>query len=52
MSIKKGVIEIKEAKHVDQNGNPTKAVALNESFAVALKGSEIELNLDHLKSDW
>jgi len=52
MSIKKGVIEIKEAKFVDANGLPTKKVNLNEAFAVALKASIIQLDMDHLKDDY
>ena len=46
ISIKKGSIEIKEVKLVDQNGMPTRKIALNEQFAVALKGTIIELNMD------
>jgi len=52
MSIKKGSIEIKEAKFVDANGLPTKKVNLNEAFAVALKASIIQLDMDHLKPDY
>lgn len=52
MSIKKGTIEIKEAKFVDSNGLPTKKVNLNEAFAVALKASIIQLDLNHLKPDY
>ena len=52
MKIEKNRLIITEAKHIDDNGNPTRPVAINQAFAVALKGSEIELNLDHLKSDW
>jgi len=46
MSIRKGTIEIKEVKLVDQNGMPTRKIALNEQFAVALKGTIIELNME------
>lgn len=52
LRIEKNKLTITEVKHLDDNGNPTRSVAINEAFAVALKGSEIELNLDHLKSDW
>lgn len=52
MKIEKNRLIITEAKHVDENGNPTRSVAINEAFAVALKASEISLNLEHLKSDW
>jgi len=52
MSIKKGIIEIKEAKFVDANGLPTKKVNLNEAFAVALKASIITLDMDHLKEGY
>jgi len=52
MSIKKGTIEIKEAKFVDSNGMPTRKVNLNEHFAVALKASIIQLDLEHLKEDY
>lgn len=46
MSIQKGTIEIKEVKLVDPNGMPTRTIALNEKFAVALRGTIIELNMD------
>jgi len=46
MSIQKGTIEIKEVKLVDPNGMPTRKIALNEKFAVALRGTIIELNMD------
>jgi hypothetical protein len=52
MSIKKGTIEIKEAKFVDSNGLPTKKVNLNEAFAVALKASIIDLDMDHLSDNY
>lgn len=52
MSIKKGTIEIKEAKFVDSNGMPTRKVNLNEHFAISLKASIIDLDMDHLKSDY
>lgn len=52
MSIKKGTIEITEVKFVDSNGFPTKKVNLNEAFAVALKGSIIQLDMEHLKDDY
>ena len=48
MKVEKGSIEISEAKIVDSNGNPTRNVSINESFAVALKGSIINLDLSHL----
>ena len=46
MSIQKGTIEIKEVKLVDPNVMPTRKIALNEQFAVALRGTIIELNMD------
>ena len=51
MKVEKGSIEISEAKIVDSNGNPTRSVAINESFAVALKASIIDLDLSHLKNE-
>ena len=48
MKVDKNRIEISEAKIVDDNGKPTRSVAINESFAVALKGSIIDLDLSHL----
>ena len=48
MKVDKNRIEIFEAKIVDDNGNPTRNVAINESFVVALKGSIIDLDLSHL----
>ena len=48
MKVEKNTIEISEAKIIDDNGNPTRSVAINESFAVALKGSIIDLDLSHL----
>lgn len=45
MSIKKGVIEIKEASLVDDKGFPKRKITLNEQFAVALRGSIIDLNM-------
>ena len=48
MKVDKNKIEISEAKIVDSNGNPTRNVSINESFAVALKGSIINLDLSHL----
>lgn len=51
MRIVKNAIEISEAKIVDDNGNPTRAVAINEAFAVALKGSIIDLDLSHLNNN-
>ena len=50
MKVDKNKIEISEAKIVDANGNPTRTVAINESFAVALKGSIIDLDLSHLNN--
>ena len=47
MSIAKGKIEIGEVKIVDDQGFPVRSIALNEQFAIALKGSIIELNMDH-----
>ena len=52
MAIEKNRIVIKEAKHVDNSGKPTRAVAINEAFAIALKASIIELDLEHLKEDY
>lgn len=52
MKIEKNRLIITEVKLLDENGNPTRSVAINEAFAVSLKGSEISLNLEHLKSDW
>jgi hypothetical protein len=52
MKIEKNQIVITEAKQVDDDGNPTRKVSINEHFAIALKGSVIELNLDHLKKDF
>ncbi len=52
MTIKKGVIEITEVKQVDSNGMPTRKVNLNEHFAISLKASIIDLDMDHLKSDY
>ena len=51
MKVDKNKIEISEAKIVDANGNPTRTVAINESFAVALKASIIDLDLSHLKNE-
>ena len=51
MKVQKNTIEISEAKIVDDNGNPTRNVAINESFAVALKGSIIDLDLSHLNNE-
>lgn len=51
MKVDKNKIEISEAKIVDENGNPTRNVAINESFAVALKASIIDLDLSHLKNE-
>ena len=51
MKVDKNKIEIFEAKIVDSNGNPTRNVSINESFAVALKGSIINLDLSHLKNE-
>ena len=51
MKVEKGSIEISEAKIVDANGNPTRNVSINESFAIALKGSIINLDLSHLKNE-
>lgn len=48
MKVDKNKIEISEAKIVDENGNPTRSVAINESFAVALKASIIDLDLSHI----
>ena len=48
MKVEKGSIEISEAKIVDSNGNPTRSVSINESFAIALKGSILKLDLSHL----
>lgn len=52
MKIEKNQIVITEAKQVDDDGNPTRKVSINEHFAIALKGSVIDLNLDHLKKDF
>jgi hypothetical protein len=52
MKIEKNQIVITEAKQVDDDGNPTRKVSINEHFAIALKASVIELNLDHLKKDF
>ncbi len=51
MKVDKNKIEISEAKIVDASGNPTRTVAINESFAVALKGSIIDLDLSHLNNN-
>lgn len=51
MKVDKNRIEISEAKIVDDNGKPTRSVAINESFAVALKGSIIDLDLSHLNNE-
>jgi len=51
MRIVKNAIEISEAKIIDENGNPSRTVAINQSFAVALKGSIIDLDLSHLKNE-
>ena len=51
MKVEKNKIEISEAKIIDDNGNPTRAVAINEAFAVALKGSIIDLDLSHLNNN-
>ena len=51
MKVEKNKIEISEAKIVDDAGNPTRAVAINEAFAVALKGSIIDLDLSHLNNN-
>ena len=51
MKVDKNKIEISEAKIIDENGNPTRTVAINESFAVALKGSIIDLDLSHLNNN-
>ena len=48
MKVDKNKIEISEAKIVDENGNPTRSVTINESFAVALKASIIDLDLSHI----
>ena len=47
----KNAIEISEAKIIDENGNPSRTVAINQSFAVALKGSIIDLDLSHLNEN-
>lgn len=52
IKIEKNRLIITEAKHVDNNGNPTKKVSINEHFAVALKASIIQLDMDHLKEDY
>tara|TARA_R100000951_G_C2524752_1_gene144554 strand:- start:144 stop:329 length:186 start_codon:yes stop_codon:yes gene_type:complete len=51
MRIVKNAIEISEAKIIDENGNPSRTVAINQSFAVALKGSIIDLDLSHLNNE-
>ena len=51
MRIVKNAIEISEAKIIDENGNPSRTVAINQSFAVALKGSIINLDLSHLNNE-
>lgn len=51
MRIVKNAIEISEAKIIDENGNPSRTVAINQSFAVALKGSIIDLDLSHLNEN-
>jgi len=52
MKIEKNRLIITEVKQVDSNGMPTRKVNLNEHFAVALKGTIIDLDMDHLKSDY
>jgi len=52
MKIEKNRLIITEVKQVDSNGMPTRKVNLNEHFAVALKASIIQLDLEHLKEDY
>jgi len=52
MKYEKGKIIITEAKHLDSNNNPTRNVAINEHFAISIKASIIQLDLEHLKEDY